>query len=79
MEYIAIPFTHSGAIKYKKLLNEINIECTLMPVPRKLSSSCGIGVKFNYNGEIISIILDEIEKVFLNESGNYKLIYKIDE
>lgn len=79
MEYIAVPFTHSGAIKYEKFLKEKNIKCTLMPIPRKLSSSCGIGVRFNYSKDISLLILDEIEKVFSSNSGEYKIVYKIDE
>ncbi len=44
MEYIGTFFTHSGAIKYSRFLNKLNINNQTMPVPRKISSNCGIGL-----------------------------------
>ncbi|WP_132995396.1 DUF3343 domain-containing protein [Sporanaerobacter acetigenes] len=74
-KYVAIFFTHSGAIKFDRKLKSYNIECELMPVPRKLSSNCGIGAKFKYDKDIKDIIDDEIEKIFIVEGKEYKLVY----
>lgn len=74
-EYIAIFFTHSGAIKFNKKLKSNNIECELMPVPRKLSSNCGIGAKFKFDRDIIDIINNDIEKIFIIDNREYKLVY----
>ncbi|WP_416197465.1 MAG: Se-S-carrier domain-containing protein [Sporanaerobacter sp.] len=74
-EYVAIFFTHSGAIKFDRKLKSYNIECELMPVPRKLSSNCGIGAKFKYDKDIIDLIDDEIEKIFIVDDKDYKLVY----
>ena len=52
-----------------------NIECELMPVPRQLSSNCGIGAKFKFDEDIMDIIDDEIEKIFIIENGKYRLVY----
>lgn len=68
-EYVAIFFTHSGAIKFNRNCKANNIECELMPVPRQLSSNCGIGAKFRFHEDIMDIIDDEIEKVFIIENG----------
>lgn len=46
MEYIATFFTHFGAGEYARRLRECRISCRMMPVPRKLSSSCGTCVRF---------------------------------
>lgn len=78
MEYIAIFFTHSGAIKYNKYLKSKNINAELMPVPRKLSSNCGIGVKFNYVEDINTIISEDIEKLFSQENQEHKIVYTCD-
>lgn len=75
MEYIALFFTHSGAIKYDRFLKSEGISCELMPVPRKLSSNCGIGAKFTLDGDINSMISEDIEKIFIIEGKEYKLIY----
>lgn len=52
MEYTVLFFTHSGAIKFRRKANSLNIPCELMPVPRVLSSNCSICAKINYEGEI---------------------------
>ncbi len=70
MEYIASFFTHSGAIKYSRFLNKLNINNQTMPVPRKLSSNCGIGVKFNYKGNLNNILAEDIEKLFSVKMDN---------
>jgi len=78
MEYIAVFFTHSGAVKYNRFLVKNEIKSEMMPVPRKLSSNCGIGVKFIYDGDISSIISEEIEKIFLMQGDSHKEIYACD-
>lgn len=46
MEYIATFFSHYGAMHFAKGLQKQHIEHQLMPVPRKVSSSCGTCVRF---------------------------------
>ena len=62
MEYIATFFTHSGAISFSRFLT------------RKLSSNCGIGVSFNYDGDLEEIHSDDMEKIFSSSKGEYKLL-----
>jgi len=44
--YIATFFSHFGAIRFHKGLQEQGIRAKMMPVPRKVSSSCGTCVRF---------------------------------
>lgn len=76
MEYMVIFFTHSGAIKYNRYLQELGIESNLMPVPRRLSSSCGIGARFIYDNSISKIINNDINKIYKVNSGDYQMIYE---
>lgn len=78
MEYIAMFFTHSGAIKYSRFLKNNKIACELMPVPRKLSSNCGICAKFTYDENIHDMISDEIEKVYEVKGREHKLLYETE-
>jgi len=78
MEYIAIFFTHSGAIKYHRYLKSVGIENEMMPVPRRLSSNCGIGVKLFKCNSIDNIITEDIEKIYKVEDKQYILIYNCD-
>ncbi|QZY55240.1 DUF3343 domain-containing protein [Crassaminicella profunda] len=75
-EYVAVFFTHSGAIKFDRNAKKDNISCELMPVPRKLSSNCGIGAKFKYNQHVYELVNEEIEKIFQVDGNNYILIYE---
>ncbi|MFO7887378.1 MAG: DUF3343 domain-containing protein [Eubacteriales bacterium] len=76
MEYMVLFFTHSGAIKFDRKCKKDNIPCELMPVPRNLSSNCSISAKINYQDEIKNLIDNEIEKIFLTDNNENKLIYE---
>lgn len=74
MEYLALFFTHSGAIKFKRKFDSIDSYCELMPVPRKLSSNCGICARFST--DCINEHIDEdIEKIYKVSQDAYELIY----
>lgn len=68
-------FTHSGAIKFDRKCRRENIQCELMPVPRILSSNCSVCAKIEYS-DIEGLIDDEIEKIFLTENNENKLIFE---
>ncbi|GAA0117250.1 MULTISPECIES: DUF3343 domain-containing protein [Clostridium] len=78
MNYLATFFTHSGAIKFKRYLTKNNIENEALPVPRKLSSNCGIGVKFLYEKNIEKIYDEDIEKIFKVKEKGYELFKDFD-
>jgi len=78
MEYIGVFFTHSGAIKYHRYLDSIEITNETMPVPRRLSSNCGIGVKFTTDREINNMITEDIEKIFKIENNESILVYECE-
>lgn len=78
MEYTVVFFTHSGAIKYHRHLNSIGIVNETMPVPRRLSSNCGIGVRFSTSKDINKMITEDIEKIFIIESGKPIEVYNCD-
>lgn len=75
-EYVAVFFTHSGAIKFDRNAKKNNMSCELMPVPRKLSSNCGIGAKFHHNQDVHELVNEEIEKIFEVDGKNYILVYE---
>lgn len=78
MVYMVLFFTHSGAIKFDRKCRKGNIECELMPVPRALSSNCSISARIQYGGDIGDLIDEEIEKIFLFDHEDNKLIYEAD-
>ncbi|MGB5822931.1 MAG: DUF3343 domain-containing protein [Proteocatella sp.] len=66
--YLVTFFTHSGAIKYRRMLEKQGITCETMPVPRSLSSSCGICVKF-VRSEIKDIVSTDVQAIYLNSDA----------
>jgi hypothetical protein len=46
MEYLATFHTHYGAIRFHRLWEKDGLPAKMMPVPRELSSSCGVCVRF---------------------------------
>jgi len=75
-DYIAVFFTHLGAIKFDRFCKQEKINCTLMPVPRALSTSCGVGAKFVFDSNFEDLVNDDIEKVFMVTKGENSLVYE---
>ena len=71
---IATFFSHFGAIRFSKELKAKGIPCRLMPVPRRVSSSCGTCVQFTAEngGEKRS---EEMEQLFLSEGSELTLLW----
>ncbi|CEO23745.1 DUF3343 domain-containing protein [Paraclostridium sordellii] len=78
MNYFATFFTHSGAIKFSSFLTKVKIVNESCPVPRKLSSNCGIGVSFSYTGDIDELYIDDIEKIYFIDNDKYCLYKDFD-
>jgi hypothetical protein len=76
MEYIALFYTHYGAIKYSNFLKSKEIENKIMPVPRALSSSCGICINFSTTADIRDLVSKDIESIFMLKDGEFKKIYQ---
>jgi len=63
--YIATFFTHYGAVKFERDCKKINISAKMMPVPRKLSSSCGTCVKFTAENHLFINPEEDFEGCYL--------------
>lgn len=78
MNYFVTFFTHSGAIKFSRLLNKKDIYNETSPVPRKISSNCGIGVSFTYKDDVEELYTEDIEKIYHVENDKYNLYKDFD-
>lgn len=76
MYYIATFYSHFGAMRFKQEMSGISAP-RLMPVPRKLSSSCGTCVRFegaddfSFDGDDTG----EIEQIVRETADGYEQIY----
>lgn len=74
MDCIATFYTHIGAIEFASALAEKSVKHKLMPVPRRLSSSCGTCVRFEAD-DPLSFICEDVEQIFLLEEKGESLIF----
>ena len=80
MMYIATFFNHYNAAKFSRELREAGIEHDVMPVPRKLSSSCGSCVRFSTEGDPLRFVDDGVEKIVeVQEAHTYAVVYECEE
>ncbi len=62
--YIATFFSHFGAIRFHKQLKELGLSGKLMPVPRRVSSSCGTCVQYEA-ACATAVPSNDLEQLFL--------------
>ena len=75
MIYIATFFSHYGAMHCKKLCDRAGLPAKLMPVPRKLSSSCGTCVRVEAQDAEQIPRTEESEQIALEEENGYRILW----
>ncbi len=73
-QYIATFFTHFGAVRFSRMLKEQGVDCNVMPVPRRVSSSCGSCVRFTAASEA-SLRTEDVEGMYLAQGDHYIQLY----
>lgn len=70
-KYLVLFFTQYGAISYKKLLAKHGYPSITKPVPRALSSSCGISVEAELSPDvdILNLVTEDVEYIYRVHSG----------
>ncbi len=63
-EYIATFHTHLSALLTSRSLTGLGIKAQMMPVPRKLSSSCGTCVRYLAEDANLSSMDEDVEAVY---------------
>lgn len=71
---VATFHTHAGALKFERKLKALNERCKLMPVPRKISSSCGICATFTYE-DFLSLVFEDMDSVYSVLGHEYKRLW----
>ena len=74
MQLVATFFNHHGAVCFARALCARGMAARPMPVPRKLSSSCGTCVQFEAE-ECTPYISDDVEQVFQVTGEGHVLLY----
>lgn len=62
--YIATFHTHLSALLTCQCLTAAGVQARMMPVPRKLSASCGTCVDYEASGPLLEQMDTDVERVF---------------
>lgn len=63
-EYIATFHTHLAALMTSRSLTALGIRAQMLPVPRKLSSSCGTCVRYTAEDPNLNAMDEDVEGVY---------------
>ena len=74
--YLATFHSHFDALSYCSALKDRGIAARLMPVPRKISASCGTSVSYAHGGSAIEVDGLEPEAVYLEANGALELVFR---
>jgi len=75
--YVATFHNDFGAIGFQRRLNKLgDKKARLIPVPRQVSASCGLGVEFFLPFEAATMPDEYTEGVYLETDGEYKLLFE---
>ena len=79
MILIATFYSHYGAMRCKKLCDEAGLPARMMPVPRMLSSSCGICVRIETEDAERIPRTEESEQIAMQEAGGYRILWRAED
>jgi hypothetical protein len=71
--YIATFFSHYDALAFYNFLKEKNVAAKLMPVPRKVSASCGTCVSFASDSKI-DLAGYELEALYIETGDGFSKV-----
>ena len=63
-EYVATFHTHLSALMTSRKLTSMGLMARMMPVPRKLSSSCGTCVRYQAEEPLLNQMDADVEAVY---------------
>ena len=73
--YVATFHSHFDALSYCSALKDRGVAAKLMPVPRKISASCGTSVSYTH-GSAVEVDGVEPEAVYLETEGALELVFR---
>ena len=78
-EYIATFHTHLAALMTSRSLAELGVQARMMPVPRRLSSSCGTCVRYLAEEPNLAAMDSDTEAVYAKTGPDaYALVMEVN-
>lgn len=79
MCYLATFHTHFGALTFSRRLAALGDTPAMMPVPRRLSASCGTCVRFALEFHPETMADEDLDAVYRVQNEEYTLLYRCKE
>lgn len=76
-EYLATFYTHTAAVISSRQLKTAGVRNRMMPVPRSLSSSCGVCIRYEAYTPMRECMDEELEEIYLVNADGYEKIQGI--
>lgn len=73
-EYVATFHTHLAALMTSRSLTALGIRAQMLPVPRKLSSSCGTCVRYTAEDPNLNAMDEDVEGVYEKISNDVYIL-----
>ena len=77
--YIATFHTHLSALRTSRTLAAKGLSARMMPVPRKVSSSCGTCVSYEADVPMAECMDEDVESIFRAAGDGYELVVTFEE
>lgn len=78
--FVASFFTQLGAVEFSECLHRLgDHQARMIPVPRKISISCGTGVKFSLSFDENTMNNPDLDSIYQVDQGNYTKIWSQDD
>ena len=72
MMYLATFHTHYGAMRFHRHCQNVGVASKMAPVPRELSASCGVCVRFDADSAPVVAAHEDMERCYLvSQEGRY--------
>ena len=78
MTNIATFYTHFGALTFQREQKRQGLNAQMMPVPRALSASCGVCVRFAQEEEPQVEGATDLEGLYQEENGGYRCVFQAE-
>lgn len=77
--YITTFHTHLSALRTSRTLTAKGVPANMMPVPRKVSSSCGTCVSYQAETPMVECMDEDAESIFIKEDDGYRMVHTFEE
>lgn len=78
-QYLATFHTHLAALRTSRTLSAAGVSARMMPVPRKVSSSCGTCVRYEAAEPMLRCMDEDAESIYRMNGEQFLLVHTFED